>query len=103
SASQQARLIIIVLQAEKFEKVAAHWREQGADVVAIKADVSRQQDLHAMARLEIDLHGRMDVLVNCAGVHVFLDPLEMTEEDWNRCFAICLDGAWYGCKAVLPQ
>jgi NAD(P)-dependent dehydrogenase (short-subunit alcohol dehydrogenase family) len=102
-ASQQARLIISDIQGEKVEKVAAHWRDKGFDVQAIKADVSNQQDLHAMARLAVDLHGRIDVLVNCAGVNVFRDPLEMTEEDWRRCFAIDLDGAWFGCKAVLPQ
>jgi NAD(P)-dependent dehydrogenase (short-subunit alcohol dehydrogenase family) len=54
-------------------------------VVAIKADVSHQQDLHAMARLAVERHGRIDVLVNCAGVNVFRDPLQMTEEDWRRC------------------
>ena len=102
-ASQQARLVISDIQGEKVEKVAAHWREKGFDVQAIKADVSRQDDLHAMARLAIELHGRIDVLVNCAGVNVFRDPLEMTEEDWRRCFAIDLDGARYGCKAELPQ
>jgi NAD(P)-dependent dehydrogenase (short-subunit alcohol dehydrogenase family) len=102
-ASQQAKLIISDIQAEKVEQVAAHWRDNGADVVAIKADVSQQQDLQAMARLAVERHGRIDVLINCAGVNVFRDPLEMTEEDWRRCFAIDLDGAWYGCKAVLPQ
>ncbi|EJN17804.1 dehydrogenase of unknown specificity, short-chain alcohol dehydrogenase like protein [Pseudomonas sp. GM78] len=102
-ASQQAKLVISDIQAEKVENVAAQWRGKGADVVAIKADVSQPQDLQAMARLAVELHGRIDVLVNCAGVNVFRDPLEMTEEDWRRCFAIDLDGAWYGCKAVLPQ
>ena len=101
--SQQAKMVISDIQAEKVEKVAAHWREQGGDVQAIKADVSRQADLHAMVALAMELHGRVDVLVNCAGVNVFRDPLEMTEDDWRRCFAIDLDGAWYGCKAVLPQ
>ena len=101
--SQQAKMVISDIQAEKVEKVAAHWREQGGDVQAIKADVSCQADLYAMVALAMELHGRVDVLVNCAGVNVFRDPLEMTEEDWRRCFAIDLDGAWYGCKAVLPQ
>ena len=102
-ASQQAKLVISDIQGEKVENVAAQWRGKGADVVAIKADVSQPQDLQAMARLAVELHGRIDVLVNCAGVNVFRDPREMTEEDWRRCFAIDLDGAWYGCKAVLPQ
>ena len=101
--SQQAKMVISDIQAEKVEKVAAHWRAQGAEVQAITADVSRQTDLHAMVALAMELHGRVDVLVNCAGVNVFRDPLEMTEADWRRCFAIDLDGAWYGCKAVLPH
>lgn len=102
-ASQQARLVISDIQAQKVEAVAAHWRVRGADVQALQADVSKPQDLQAMARRAVELHGRIDVLVNCAGVNVFRDPLEMTEEDWRRCFAIDLDGACYGCKAVLPQ
>ncbi|MHC8365901.1 SDR family oxidoreductase [Pseudomonas sp. ZT5P21] len=102
-ALQQAKLIISDILGEKVEQNAARWRDRGFNVHAIKADVSNQQDLHAMAELAIDRHGRIDVLVNCAGVNVFRDPLEMTEEDWRRCFAIDLDGAWYGCKAVLPQ
>ena len=101
--SQQAKMVISDIQVEKVEKVAARWREQGGDVQAIKADVSYQADLYAMVALAMELHGRVDVLVNCAGVNVFRDPLEMTEQDWRRCFAIDLDGAWYGCKAVLPQ
>ncbi|WP_434596384.1 SDR family oxidoreductase [Pseudomonas sp. R4-83] len=102
-ACQQAKLLISDIQAEKVESVAAHWRAQGYDVQAMQADVSRQADLNAVAKRAVELHGRIDVLVNCAGVNVFRDPLEMTEEDWRRCFAIDLDGAWYGCKAVLPQ
>jgi len=102
-AAQQARLLISDIQADKVEQVAAHWRDQGHDVQALKVDVSNQQDLHALARRAVELHGRIDVLVNCAGVNVFRDPLQMTEEDWRRCLAIDLDGAWSGCKAVLPQ
>ncbi|MCY1176566.1 rhamnulose-1-phosphate aldolase/alcohol dehydrogenase [compost metagenome] len=52
-ASQQAKLVISDIQGEKVENVAAQWRGKGADVVAIKADVSQQQDLQAMARLAV--------------------------------------------------
>lgn len=101
--SQQARLVISDIQGEKVQRVAEQWRERGADVQALTVDVSSQDDLHAMAREALALHGRIDVLVNCAGVNVFRDPLQMSEDDWRRCFAIDLDGAWYGCKAVLPS
>lgn len=101
--AQQAKVIVGDIQGEKVEQVAASWRERGGDVLALKADVTQPQELSELVELAVKQHGRVDVLVNCAGVNVFRDPLEMTDEDWRRCFAIDLDGAWYGCKAVLPH
>ena len=47
-------------------------------------------------------HGRIDVLVNNAGADVFSDPLSLSDEDWERCLALNLKGAWHLCRAVLP-
>jgi NAD(P)-dependent dehydrogenase (short-subunit alcohol dehydrogenase family) len=46
--------------------------------------------------------GRINALVNNAGVNVFAEPLATTDAEWNRCFDINLKGAWNCCKAVLP-
>jgi NAD(P)-dependent dehydrogenase (short-subunit alcohol dehydrogenase family) len=46
--------------------------------------------------------GQLNALVNNAGVNVFAEPLQTTDEEWNRCFDINLKGAWNCCKAVLP-
>lgn len=101
--AQQAKLVIGDIQGEKVEGVAARWRAQGAEVHACKVDVTLRDEWDALVALAIARFGRVDVLVNCAGVNVFRDPLTMTDEDWKRCFAIDLDGAWYGCRAVLPH
>ncbi len=101
--AQQARLVIADIQAEKVQSVAAHWRERGADIVAQAVDITCKEQWQSLVNLTIERFGRVDVLVNCAGVNVFRDPLEMTDEDWRRCFAIDLDGAWYGCRTVLPH
>jgi NAD(P)-dependent dehydrogenase (short-subunit alcohol dehydrogenase family) len=100
--AQQARLVIADIQAEKVEKVAAHWRERGAQIVAQAVDITSKEQWQSLVNLAIERFGRVDVLVNCAGVNVFRDPLQMTDEDWRRCFAIDLDGAWFGCRTVLP-
>ena len=96
--AQQARLVIADIQGEKVEQVAAHWRERGAEIYAQPVDITSQAQWQALVNLAIERFGRVDVLVNCAGVNVFRDPLQMTDEDWRRCFAIDLDGAWYGCR-----
>ncbi|WP_042934470.1 SDR family NAD(P)-dependent oxidoreductase, partial [Pseudomonas gingeri] len=88
--AQQAKLVIGDIQAEKVEQVAARWRGQGAQIHAQAIDITSQTQWRALVDLAIERFGRVDVLVNCAGVNVFRDPLEMTDEDWRRCFAIDL-------------
>ncbi len=60
----------------------------------VQADVAEQ----AIARF-----GKVDILINNAGMNVFADPLEMTQEQRQRCFSVDLDGAWNATRAVLPS
>ena len=47
-------------------------------------------------------YGGVDILVNNAGINVFHEPLAMPDEEWQRCFALDLEGAWHVRQAVLP-
>ena len=44
-----------------------------------------------------------NILVNNAGANVFNEPLSSTSEDWRRCMAVDLEGAWHCARAVLPK
>lgn len=64
------------------------------------ADPGRVAEVFADAAAQA---GRsLDGLVNNAGVNVFHTPLDTTEAEWRRAFAINLDGAWACARAVLP-
>lgn len=75
----------------------------GTSSLYIRADVSNPVQVEAMVARTLAHFGRVDVLVNNAGVNVFADPLALTSEDWRRCFAVDLDGAWNLARAVLPS
>ncbi len=68
---------------------------QMADIIDAKTIAA------ALSQAETEI-GRINALVNNAGVNVFAEPLETSDEEWNRCFDINLKGAWNCSKAVLP-
>ena len=72
----------------------------GAD---IQGDVSRSQDLAAAAARVEDEHGRLDVLVNSAGIPgESLRTVDVTDEEWERVLAVNATGSFFACRAVLP-
>jgi NAD(P)-dependent dehydrogenase (short-subunit alcohol dehydrogenase family) len=71
-------------------------------ILYVCADVSVPAQAQALLDAASARFGRVDVLVNNAGVNVFADPLTMTDDQWQRCFAVDLDGAWNMARAVLP-
>ncbi|ABM59486.1 SDR family oxidoreductase [Verminephrobacter eiseniae] len=73
------------------------------EVLLLAADVSRRAEVEAMVAQAVSHFGRLDVLVNNAGINVFDDPLHLSDEDWARCFSVDLEGAWHCARAVLPH
>lgn len=75
----------------------------GRRAIAVRADVSRYEDVSRMVSATVDRLGRLDVLVNNAGVYerAFLD--ETTPEDWDRRIAVNLSSCFYLAKAAVPH
>ena len=61
-------------------------------------DVTREDDWVAMTDAVVRDHGRLDVLVNSAGVVLFKDIETTTLDEWRALMAVNLDGTFLGCK-----
>ncbi len=72
-------------------------------VKVINADVTVPAQIQAMVAETLALWGKIDVLVNNAGINVFNDPLKLTQQEWDKCFSVDLNGVWTCCQAVLPH
>ncbi len=68
--------------------------EGGGSAIAVKADVSREEDVASMFREAIDTYGTVDILVSNAGVQKDAAFLDMTLDQWNRVIGINLTGAF---------
>ena len=75
-----------------------------ATVTIEELDVADRDSVQAVAKRIIDQHGKLDVLVASAGINVKeRNWHNVSLDDWDRVIRIDLDGAFYCCKAVLPQ
>lgn len=84
-------------------KVADAIRGSGGRAVAMEADVTRAQDMTALAGLAVRQHGRLDVLVTCAGLGWSGLLTEQDEADWLRVIDVNLNGTYRAIRATLPQ
>lgn len=66
------------------------------------ADISNPVAINDAVKAASADIGPLNALINNAGINVFHRPLDMPDEDWDRCFNANLKGAWNCCKAVLP-
>jgi NAD(P)-dependent dehydrogenase (short-subunit alcohol dehydrogenase family) len=66
-------------------------------------DVRRETEVQRLIDTAATAHGRLDVLVNNAGIAMVKPITEVTEEDWDRCLGTNLKGAFFGCKHAIPH
>ncbi len=72
------------------------------EVTSVTADVSSVADCDRMVAQVVETAGRLDVLVNCAGVWVEGPSWQMTEDQWDRTVDVNLKGTFFSCRAAIP-
>ncbi len=78
-------------------------RASGFDAIAVKVDVSNEQSVQTMVKTALEHFGRIDILINNAGISQKVSSLDMTLQDWNRIMAVDLTGIYLCCHEVLPS
>lgn len=74
-----------------------------ANLATLRTDVSKRADVDALVRLAADTFGRLDVIVNNAGIARTQQFLDITEEDFETVLGINLKGAFFGTQAAARQ
>ncbi len=92
-AKEGAKIVVIHNKSEEqADQVVKDIDKLGSKALSIKCDVSNEDDVKRMTKKTIDTFGKIDILVNCAGI-VFDVPLfEKTVEQWDKTFGVNLKG-----------
>ena len=92
--------VVLVSRNRKALEVAR--KKLGARASVVVADVGRPADIDRLFRQVKRRHGRLDILVNCAGIFTYKPFAETTLEDWQSNLATNLTSLFLTAKAALP-
>jgi NAD(P)-dependent dehydrogenase (short-subunit alcohol dehydrogenase family) len=98
-----ARVVFGDVRDDEGKKVEAAIRDAGGDAVYVHLDVAKEADWQGAVKLAVDRHGRLDILINNAGIVIPRVPIdERTVEEWDRVMAVNARGVFLGTKHAIP-
>lgn len=102
-ASAGADIMLVNRNAEE-GKIAAEQlgRDFGTKVVAFGADIISQAETEAMAQMAINTFGKIDILINSAGINIRGPIDEISHDDFNQVMQVNVNGTWLSSRAVTP-
>jgi 3-oxoacyl-[acyl-carrier protein] reductase len=98
-----AKVAIADLQADKAKSVAAELQALGTEALAVEVNVASESSVKQLASETFSRFGRVDVLVNDAGIYLKAPVVEITEENWDRTINVNLGGNFLCCRAFIPS
>ncbi len=98
-----AQVILFSRTASQLDEAVAEIRHAGGQALAIVGDVSREEDVHRLFQKARDAYGRVDILVNCAGIVSVRPFVEMDISTWDMVVGINLRGTFLCCREAFQM
>lgn len=102
-AKEGAKVVVCGRRLDVLQETVSLIKQGGAEAVAVQTDVSDYNQVSNLVQTTIAQFGKVDILVNCAGVYLAHDALSASEEEWNKVISIDLKGVWVCSKACISQ
>jgi len=101
-SAEGARAVLADLDGAKLAEVARQIGAAGGEAEAVVADVSDPGDAERVVDAAVARFGRIDVLVNNAGIIRRTTVLDITPEEWDKVFAVNVKSIYLLCRGVVP-
>ncbi|WP_327667809.1 SDR family oxidoreductase [Streptomyces sp. NBC_00485] len=101
-AQRGATVVLAARRSERIDAIAQEVREQGGRAATCVVDVTKAEDLQRLVAITIDQYGRIDVMVNNAGIAPISPMADLDTESWSAMIDVNLRGMLNGVAAALP-
>ena len=101
-AEEGASVVIGDILDEQGRQTEAELQELGYNVTYVHLDVTSESDWESAVQAAVSTYGKLDILLNNAGILIRKNIEETTEEDWDRIFSVNAKGVFLGTKAAIP-
>jgi NAD(P)-dependent dehydrogenase (short-subunit alcohol dehydrogenase family) len=96
-AREGARVVLFSRTPAPLDEVAAEIAREGYPVIHLRGDVSHEEDVQALFQRAMHAYGRVDILVNCAGIVASRPFVEMDVATWDQVLRVNLHGTFLCC------
>jgi NADP-dependent 3-hydroxy acid dehydrogenase YdfG len=101
-AGNGAKVVLGARRKDRIDAVVKEITARGGSALGFETDVTKRGDVEALVHGAIDEHGRIDVIVNNAGIMPIAPMAALKVEEWDRMIDVNIKGLLYGVAAVLP-
>jgi NADP-dependent 3-hydroxy acid dehydrogenase YdfG len=101
-AARGAKVVLGARRVDRLEELVARITKNGGEAMAVPTDVVKRGDLENLVKATLARFGRLDVLVNNAGIAPISPIDELRVDDWDNMIDVNIKGVLYGIAAALP-
>ncbi|WP_423222013.1 SDR family oxidoreductase [Ideonella lacteola] len=101
-AARGARLVLAARRTERLQALVADIERAGGQAIAVATDVTDAAQVQALAQQALARFGRIDVLINNAGIMPLAPLAKLKVDEWSRMIDVNIKGVLHGVAAVLP-
>ena len=102
-AKEGAKIVIAEKDIESAENIKKKIIENKGDAIVVDTNVANEDSVNQMAEEAIKKFGKIDILINNAGIRHINNILDHTKKQWDEMISVNLTGPYLCCKAVIPH
>jgi 2-deoxy-D-gluconate 3-dehydrogenase len=95
-----AKLALIDIREEPLRKICETFQDKGIEAISVPTNIINKESVQAMAQTVANHYGKIDILINCAGMSYLEDTVDFAEDKWDLVMGVNVKGTFLSCQAV---